>query len=131
MFATLFILLYAAHLLSDYVFQTDHQSDHKALRSAAGWRACLSHAGTHVAASSVALGAGTVLLDLPLAWPKAVAVLAWVGLSHGFIDRRWPILWWMERTGSEEFAQRGGAAYVDQTAHVTALVLAALVAAAV
>lgn len=129
MFATLFILLYAAHLLSDYAFQTDWQSDHKALRSLAGWRANLTHAGTHVAVSALALGAGTVMLDLPLTWPETVGVLAWVGGTHGFIDRRWPIQWWMDNTGASMFFQKGGAPLVDQTAHVTALVLAALVAA--
>ncbi|MCX4681303.1 DUF3307 domain-containing protein [Streptomyces sp. NBC_01433] len=130
MFATLFILLYAAHLVSDYALQTDTQAEHKALRSAAGWRALLSHAGTHVVASAVALGAGAVLLDLPLTLPVAGGVLAWVGLSHGFVDRRWPVQWWMEHTGSTDFFQKGGAPLVDQTAHVTALLLAALVAAA-
>ncbi|RSS86995.1 DUF3307 domain-containing protein [Streptomyces sp. WAC05292] len=130
MFATMFILLYVAHLLSDYVLQTDRQSELKALRSAAGWRANVSHAGTHVVVSAAALGAGASMLDLPLSAGTAAGVLAWVGLSHGFIDRRWPVQWWMERTGSADFAQRGGAAFVDQAAHVTALMLAALVAAA-
>ncbi|WP_330335644.1 DUF3307 domain-containing protein (plasmid) [Streptomyces sp. NBC_00536] len=130
MFATLFILLYVAHLVSDYVLQTDRQSELKALRSAAGWLANLSHAGTHVAVSAVALGAGVILLDVPLQAPVAAGVLAWVGISHGFIDRRWPIQWWMDNTGSADFAQRGGAAFVDQTAHVTALLIAALAAAA-
>ncbi|MFJ2745246.1 DUF3307 domain-containing protein [Streptomyces sp. NPDC087440] len=130
MFATLFILLYVAHLVSDYALQTDQQSDRKALRTAAGWRALLSHAGTHVIVSAVALGAGTALLALPLTLPAASAVLVWVGLSHGAIDRRWPVRWWMENTGSRSFYRAGGAPFVDQTAHVTALALAALVAAA-
>ncbi|MEG3627576.1 hypothetical protein [Streptomyces poriticola] len=29
------------------------------------------------------------------------------------VDRRCPISWWMERTGSAEFHQRGGAAFID------------------
>ncbi|MFI5748932.1 hypothetical protein ACIBBE_24060 [Streptomyces sp. NPDC051644] len=36
----------------------------------------------------------------------------------------------MECTGSGAFVRRGGAAHVDQTFHVTALALGALVAAA-
>ncbi|WP_030372418.1 DUF3307 domain-containing protein [Streptomyces rimosus] len=130
MFATLFILLYGAHLLSDYALQTDVQAERKAQRNAAGWRALLSHAGTHVVASALALGAGAALLGLPLTLPGAGALLAWVGLSHGFIDRRWPIQWWMENTGSTDFFKKGGAPFVDQTAHITALLLGALVAAA-
>ncbi|PRH76742.1 DUF3307 domain-containing protein [Streptomyces solincola] len=130
MFATIFILLYAAHLVSDYALQTDWQSEHKALRTLAGWWANLCHAGTHVAVSAFALGAGKALLDLLLTWPDVTGVLVWVGFSHGLIDRRWPIQWWMEHTGSRSFFQRGGAPLVDQTAHVTALVIAALGAAA-
>lgn len=130
MFPTLFVLLYAAHLVSDYALQTDHQAEHKALPSAAGWRANVSHAATHVIVSAAALAAGTIALELSLAVPRASAVLLWVGVSHGFIDRRWPIQWWMERTGSATFFQKGGAAFVDQTAHITALVIASLAAAA-
>ncbi|MFD4933349.1 DUF3307 domain-containing protein [Streptomyces virginiae] len=130
MFATLFILLYVAHLVSDYALQTDHQSELKAQRTRAGWLANLSHAGTHVLVSAAALGAAVAVLDTPLTLPAAAGILVWVGLSHGFIDRRWPIRWWMDNTGSAAFAQRGGAAFVDQTAHITALLLAALAAAA-
>lgn len=43
------------------------------------------------------------LLDLPLTLPVAGGVLARVGLSRGFIGRRWPIQWWMENTGSPDF----------------------------
>lgn len=130
MFATLFVLLYAAHLVSDYALQTDHQAEHKALRSAAGWWANLSHAATHVAVSAVALTAGACALELALSLSKSCSILVWVGVSHGFIDRRWPIRWWMENTGSKTFFQNGGAAFVDQTAHVTALVIASLAGAA-
>ncbi|MFE1270566.1 DUF3307 domain-containing protein [Streptomyces sp. NPDC058758] len=129
MFASVFILLYVAHLLSDYAFQTDYQSGHKALRTAAGWRALVVHAGTHVATSAAALGAGIAVLDLPLTGTDLAVVLAWVGLSHGFIDRRWPVQWWMEHTGSADFFTKGGAPLVDQAAHVAALFLAALGAA--
>ncbi|MER7761537.1 DUF3307 domain-containing protein [Streptomyces sp. NPDC097619] len=130
MFATVFILLYVAHLVVDYALQTDRQAELKSQASAAGWCANLTHAVSHVAVSAAALGAGAVFLDLPLAPGTTAGVLAWVGLSHGFIDRRWPVLWWMKRTGSAAFAERGGAAFVDQTAHITALLLAALAAAA-
>ncbi|MFF4276188.1 DUF3307 domain-containing protein [Streptomyces sp. NPDC001536] len=130
MFATLFVLLYAAHLVSDYALQTDRQAERKALRSAAGWWANLSHAATHVAVSALALAAGRITLELDLCGGTAGGVLVWVGVSHSFIDRRWPVQWWMEHTGSATFFQKGGAPLVDQTAHVSALVLAALVAAA-
>ncbi|MEU3903300.1 DUF3307 domain-containing protein [Streptomyces goshikiensis] len=130
MFATIFVLLYVAHLLADYPLQTDHQASCKADRTAAGWRANLSHAGTHALASAAALAVGTLILDLRLSVPAAVAGLLWIGASHAFIDRRWPIRWWMEHARQTAFAQHGGAAHVDQTAHVTCLLIAALALAA-
>lgn len=126
MFATFFVLLYVAHLLSDYPFQTDHQAAHKADKSASGWLANLSHAATHVLVSAIALGAGALVLDLDLTIPAASAALAWVGVSHSVIDRRRGVLAWMTHAGQSEFAKHGGAAHVDQTAHITAIALAAL-----
>ncbi|MCX4849826.1 DUF3307 domain-containing protein [Streptomyces sp. NBC_00893] len=130
MFADLFVLLYGAHLLSDYPFQTDHQAGCKAEKSAAGWRANLVHAGTHVLVSAVALAVGFLVLDLPLTIPAVAVVLVWIGSTHSIIDRRWLVQRWMERAGQSEFARRGGAAHVDQVAHVTALLIAALALAA-
>jgi len=93
-FAALFVLLYVAHHASDYPFQTDHQAQHKAEKSAHGWRANLMHAGTHVLASAVVLTAGAVLLpDVDLALVPALVALVWIGATHAVIDRRWPIQW--------------------------------------
>ncbi|MFJ2249606.1 DUF3307 domain-containing protein [Streptomyces sp. NPDC087862] len=142
MFASLFVLLYIGHLLADYLFQTDVQAKCKAGwtegeedphpgRHHHGWAANLTHAGTHVLTTAVALGVGVLVLDLPLALPAAVAALIWIGATHSVIDRRWLVRRWMESTGQREFLQRGGAAHVDQTAHITALAIAALVLAAI
>ncbi|AJP05929.1 hypothetical protein TU94_28345 [Streptomyces cyaneogriseus subsp. noncyanogenus] len=126
MFAPVFILLYVAHHLADYPLQTDHQAAHKADRTAAGWRANLVHAGTHVVASAAALAAGAWLLDLGIGVLAAALGLAWIGVTHSLIDRRRPILWWMKHTRQTAFAQHGGAAHVDQSAHLAALAVAAL-----
>ncbi|MFI7278458.1 DUF3307 domain-containing protein [Streptomyces sp. NPDC049879] len=130
MFASVFVLLYVAHMLSDYPLQTDKIADHKADRTVAGWAYNVLHAGTHAAVSAVALVVGVLVLDLELSPATIAAVVAWVGCSHGFIDRRWPIVWWMEHTGQREYVKVGGAATVDQAAHFGALLVAALVAAA-
>ncbi|MFD5906602.1 DUF3307 domain-containing protein [Streptomyces microflavus] len=131
MFASLFVLLYLGHLLADYPLQTDHQATHKADRCAAGWAANLAHAATHVTTCAAALALGAVVLDdVTVSPPVAAAALVWIGASHAFIDRRWPVAWWMNRTGQASWAKHGGAAHVDQTAHILALVLAALALAA-
>lgn len=131
MFASLFVLLYLGHLLADYPLQTDHQAAHKGDRCAAGWAANLAHAATHVATCAAALALGVLVLDdVTVSLPVVVAALVWIGASHAFIDRRWPVQWWMNRTGQASWAKHGGAAHVDQTAHILALVLAALALAA-
>ncbi|MFI6640129.1 DUF3307 domain-containing protein [Streptomyces sp. NPDC050504] len=126
MFASLFVLLYVAHLLSDYPLQTDHQAAHKAGAGACGWRANLAHALTHVAVTLVALAVGAAVLDLDLNLIAVAAGVLWIGATHAVIDRRWPVARWMTLARQAGFAQHGGAAHVDQTAHLTALVIAAL-----
>ncbi|MFD8570926.1 DUF3307 domain-containing protein [Streptomyces sp. NPDC059639] len=126
MFASLFVLLYVAHLLSDYPLQTDHQAAHKAGAGACGWRANIAHAATHVLVTAAALAAGIAVLGLDVNPIVAVAGIVWIGATHAVIDRRWPVARWMAFARQAEFAQHGGAAHVDQTAHLTALVIAAL-----
>jgi hypothetical protein len=124
MFGTVFALLYVAHHLADYPLQTDHQAAHKAAKSAAGWRANLTHAATHTVLCGIALAAAAGLGE-NVAWWAAAGAATWIGASHSLIDRRWPIRWWMEHTGQTEFAKHGGAAHIDQTAHILALAVAA------
>jgi hypothetical protein len=132
MFADLFVLLYVAHHLSDYPFQTDHQAAHKAEHSAAGWRANLLHSGTHIATTAVLLVVGALVLGLHPSVAGTAAALAWLGVSHSAIDRRSGVRWWMEHTGQGGYIAHGGALTVDQAAHIglgllpAALMLAAL-----
>ncbi|MEV8225028.1 DUF3307 domain-containing protein [Streptomyces sp. NPDC079167] len=127
MFASLFVLLYVAHLLADYPLQTDHQAAHKASGGWAGWSANAHHAATHIVTCGAALLAGAALLDdVDISMPVAVGALVWIGATHAVIDRRWPVQWWMHHTGQSQWAQHGGAAHVDQAAHVAALLVAAL-----
>ncbi|MEU0030768.1 DUF3307 domain-containing protein [Streptomyces sp. NPDC006335] len=119
MLADVFILLLAAHWAADYPGHTDDQARHKAEHSALGWRANLSHAATHIVLSAVLLGIGAVLTGEVTLTPGAtVLALGWVGISHGFIDRRWPVDRWMSLSRQSGFKAHGGAAHVDQAAHV-------------
>ncbi|WP_030617089.1 DUF3307 domain-containing protein [Streptomyces sclerotialus] len=110
--------------------QTDHQATCKANPGRTGWAANLAHAATHVLISGLLLAIGTAALGWHLPpLPAAVAVV-WIGATHSLIDRRWPIQRWMRLARQSKWAERGGAAHVDQTAHITALVVAALCLAA-
>ncbi|MFE7466406.1 DUF3307 domain-containing protein [Streptomyces sp. NPDC057499] len=125
MFADLAFLLYLGHLLADYPLQTDHQAAHKALPGRVGWLAAIDHAATHVVCG-VLLVLGAAVLGWRLPVLPALAALLWIGATHAFIDRRWPVLAWMRLAHQESWAAHGGAAHVDQTAHIAALVVAAL-----
>ncbi|KJY29953.1 DUF3307 domain-containing protein [Streptomyces katrae] len=130
MFAEIAFLLYVGHLLADYPFQTDHQAAHKAKCGRQGWTANVTHAATHLLTCGAMLTLGTVLLGWHLPLLPTAGALLWIGVTHGFIDRRWPIAAWMRIARQQGWAAHGGAAHVDQTAHVLALTLAALFLAA-
>ncbi|MYS37173.1 uncharacterized protein DUF3307 [Streptomyces sp. KhCrAH-43] len=106
--------------------QTDHQADHKADRSVAGWRANLTHAATHVIACSLALAVAATVLDEGIVVLPGAAAVALIGVTHAVIDRRWPVEAWMRIARQRKWAAAGGAAHVDQTAHVLVLAVAAL-----
>ncbi|MEV0580929.1 DUF3307 domain-containing protein [Streptomyces sp. NPDC050392] len=132
MFASLFVLLYAAHLLGDYPFQTDHQAGCKADHGAAGWRANFAHAATHVLFCSLALVVAAVVFGESAGVLPGIVAVLWIGATHAFIDRRWPVTRWMTFARQQGWAQHGGgAAHVDQTAHALVLVIAALALAAI
>ncbi|MFJ2191572.1 DUF3307 domain-containing protein [Kitasatospora sp. NPDC087861] len=129
MFADTFVLLFVAHYLSDFPLQTDRLATRKAGwtegeedphpgRHHHGWGANLVHAGTHVATTAALLAIGVLALGLDVRLPAAAAALAWVGLSHSLIDRRIGVRWWMEHTGQSGYLETGGAAQVDQAAHI-------------
>ena len=132
MFASLFLVLFVAHFAGDYLFQTDAMAKHKAEHSREGWRHNLNHVASHVAASFGALFVAQAALGLRTSAAATIGGIAWIALSHGFIDRRWPVAWWMKRTGSGDFFDHGGAPLVDQAMHIVlglfpaALLIAAL-----
>ncbi|MFF4927163.1 DUF3307 domain-containing protein [Kitasatospora sp. NPDC001261] len=125
MFATVFLLLLTCHWLADYPGQTDRQASRKAGWTDEnghhhhGWYENLVHAATHVGITAVVLLlAGWLALGQHPSAVGLAAGLAWVGISHSLIDRRRGVRWWMENTGQQDFLAHGGAAHVDQAAHV-------------
>ncbi|MEV7446568.1 DUF3307 domain-containing protein [Streptomyces sp. NPDC091204] len=126
MFAEIAFLFYVGHLLADYTFQTDHQAAHKAGCGHTGWSANVAHSATHVLICALLLAVGSVALGWHLPVLPAASAVLWIGVSHRFIDRRWPVAAWMRIARQTGWAAHGGAAHVDQTAHVFALTLAAL-----
>ncbi|MBD0675461.1 DUF3307 domain-containing protein [Streptomyces sp. CBMA156] len=133
MLADPFVILLAGHYAGDYLLQTDWISGHKAERSVTGWLANSAHVACHVAVTLALLLVTRAATGLDYSAAGAVAALAWIGFSHGLIDRRWPVERWMRATGSTGYLESGrGAPMVDQALHVVvglfpaALLLAAL-----
>ena len=111
----IFPLVLAGHLIGDWVVQTDHQAVWKTQRSWSGWRENQAHMLTYHL---------TLLVFLVAVWHSwSLAVLMGVSwVTHSIIDRRWPVRWLMEHTGSGLFARSSwGVFVVDQALHISIL----------
>ncbi|WIX75981.1 hypothetical protein QRX50_31475 [Amycolatopsis carbonis] len=146
-FAASGFILLVAHNLADHVTgQTDSQADNKAAPTPdevaaganphQGWPAILAHvARYHV--TLVVLGL-LAWLVLPLHWSVlgVVLALAWSAATHAPLDRRWPVRWLLENTGSPKFANLNigglnGMYAADQALHWLALAVSAVLLAVV
>lgn len=107
----IFPLLFAAHMLGDWIIQTDAQ----AMAKMKSWRAMAGHVLTyHLVMAAVVL---------PF-WHDRWAVLGLIvsAVTHGFIDRRWPVRLLLRRTGSASFAETTlGVLAADQALHAVFL----------
>lgn len=128
-FAAVFVALFAAHHLGDHVLQTDHQAAAKTQPGRPGWVAMVGHLATYHAAAVVALGA-LALAGVPLSVAGCLAGLAFSAMTHGFLDRRWPVQWILRATGSPRFAASTtplhGGYLADQSLHIVCLFVSAL-----
>jgi len=90
---TLFESLVVTHLLGDFVLQTEYEAMNKMKGSFLN-RALFSHCLTYA------------LCFIPVLWHFQLS-LYWLAIifgSHMFLDRRWPIVWWIttvKRTSKE------------------------------
>jgi hypothetical protein len=128
-FAVSLVALLVAHQLGDHVVQTDRQAAGKA-EDRGWWRPMIGHlAGYHATAAVVVVGTGA-MLSLPLTVRGVVAGLAFSALTHGLLDRRWPVRAILRAAGSPRFAETTapicGIYAADQALHKLALLISAL-----
>lgn len=135
-FAATLATLTVMHHAGDYLAQTDHQAACKPAKSDRGdvvcsegesWRALAGHIASYHAAQAAGLVVANRALGLRLRPGRVLAGIAVSAATHAVIDRRWPVRWWMDHTGSADFRTRGGGAHVDQALHHTCLWAAALI----
>lgn len=99
-FAVVLPTLLVAHNLADHVVQTDHQAANKARR----WPAMAGHVGSYQATQLGALLAVSRATGTRLSWRGMLLGGAFSAISHAFLDRRWPVVAILRRTGSAGFA---------------------------
>lgn len=131
--AAAYAAMRAAAGIGDFWLQTGHQAAHKA---DAGWKGRLvvaRHAASYAAVQGVALVAASKLLGVDLKPSRIAAAVAFSGITHGFIDRRWPVRKLAAATGKTGFhdlgGPLGGAFHLDQSAHHALEAVAAVIAA--
>ena len=135
-FAAVAATLTAAHHVGDFLLQTDHQAARKpcaedrlaVCSESESWKALAGHVASYHAAQVAGLLVADRVLGLKLRPGRVLAGVALSAVTHAVIDRRWPVRWWMDNTGSRDFrVKAGGGMHVDQTLHHTALWASALV----
>ena len=129
-FAASLLALLVAHQLGDHVLQTDHQAAGKSGRGGGWWRPMVGHlAGYHATAAVIVIGTA-LLLGLPLTVRGVLAGFAFSALTHGLLDRRWPVRAILRAVGSPQFAETTapvcGIYAADQALHKLALLISAL-----
>jgi hypothetical protein len=132
-FAVVLAVLFVGHTVGDHVLQTDRQAREKAAPGRAGYTALASHLVVYHATIGVLLALTAVLLRLPLSPLGVAAGLAFSALTHGLLDRRWPVRALLRATGSAEFADATGPVcgmyLADQALHHAALLVSGLLVA--
>ena len=129
-FVVALVVFNVAHQLGDHVLQTDHQAAGKAEPGWVGVRAMAGHLLTyHLAAAALLVGTFAVL-GLPLTVTGLLAGLALSAVTHGLLDRRWPVRAMLRAVRASKFAQATspvcGMYQADQAWHRLALLASAL-----
>jgi hypothetical protein len=129
-FGVSLVALLVAHQVGDHVVQSDHQAAGKAGKGWPAARAMAGHLAAYHTAALVALLGTFWVLDLPLPWTGLVAGLGFSALTHGLLDRRWPVRAILAATRSDKFAATvtpvSGMYAADQALHYLALLVSAL-----
>lgn len=122
--------LLVAHQVGDHVLQTDHQAAGKAGPGCPALRAMLGHLVSYHAAAALVLVGTFATVGLPLTPGGVGAGLAFSALTHGVLDRRWPVRAILRHSGSPKFAEStvpvNGMHAADQALHQAALLVSAL-----
>jgi len=122
-----FIVLVVCHLAGDFILQTEFQATNKHGGLTAGdpvkRRALFEHTLTYVAAYIPAL----IWLSTEYSVATLVALVFAIWVPHGLQDDGRAIKWWMRSVKHTEAAPGMLAIFVDQSFHMVALLITAVV----
>jgi hypothetical protein len=105
-FAALGFTALVAHNLADHVLgQTDKQAANKAKEGRVGWSHVLQHVASYHVVLLIMWLLAIAAFDIQVTLLGMVAALLFSAVSHALLDRRWPVRWILERTGSPNFAK--------------------------
>lgn len=130
-FAAGLATMYAAHQVADHVFgQTDSQAANKAKAGVVGWSAIMGHVLQYHLVMIAMLFVTFNALNLPITVLGFILAITFSAATHAILDRRWPVKWILEHTGSPEFAKMQqplcGMYLADQGLHWFCLWISAL-----
>jgi len=120
-----------AHGLADHILgQTDKIAANKVKPGRVGWSHILQHVMYYHIVMVIMLLVIVVLFSLPVTLLGFISAILFSAVTHAFIDRRWPVRWILEKTGSPNFAEMQtpicGMYLADQDLHKTALWISAI-----
>lgn len=131
LFAVTGFVMDKAHNVADHVFgQTDHQAENKAKPGWTGWSAIVGHVFDYHIVMVIMLMLSYWLLDISPSLLGFAVGLAFSIITHAVLDRRWPVAWILQHTGSPGFAKIQtpiwGMYEADQSLHGFCLWISAL-----
>jgi hypothetical protein len=130
-FAAGLAAMYAGHQVADHgLGQSDYQAANKGKPGWVGWKALLGHVFDYHLVMLFILFVTMLVLNLPVTLTGFLLALGFSAVTHAFFDRRWPVKWFLEHTGSSEFAKMTsplcGMYLADQGLHYISLWISAL-----
>lgn len=130
-FAVGLATMYAAHQVADHVFgQSDEMAANKAKPGKFGWSHNIAHVVQYHFIMMVMLFVTFIILNISVSFVGFAAAMIFSAITHAILDRRWPVKWILEKTGSPEFAKMQtpvcGMYQADQSLHYFCLWISAL-----
>ena len=122
----IFAVLVVSHVFGDFILQTEFQATNKhggLGRDPIKRRALISHTLTYASAYLPAL----VWLSTEYSLVSVIALAVAIAVPHGLQDDGRAIKWWMRSVKHTEAAPGMLAIFVDQSFHMVALLITAVV----